>query len=287
MAHTQAVGVDTRRRRLRTTRGTITYGELILAHGAQARTCSGLPDELTWRVNDLSAYRRLREALSELSLREGRSTGQPAGTSGPTVQPPSVLLVGAGLVGCELANDLALAGYPVTLIETAERPLPMATVEQSQALLDAWSSLPIRFLGGQQVQQASREATGRIRLELQGGMVLNGDILVSAVGLSTPSRLAAQAGLTWNNGVSVDAQTLSTGVDHVHALGDCISIEGKAHRFIEPIRRQASLVAARVCGAAIPAYDAACPPIRVKTSSLPLTLLSTSCRAGTCPTAPR
>ena len=221
-----------------------------------------------WRINDLASYSKLRQTLSAVAL------NHPSGDAAhPAVRRPAVLIVGAGLVGCEMANDLALAGHRVTLVESADRPLPMADIEQSRALLQAWSHLPIRFIGRRQVRAARKEPSdARIRLELQDGTMLMGDVLISAVGLATPSRLALQAGLRWNNGISVDATSLSTGIAHVHALGDCISIDGKPQRFIEPIRRQAALVAARVCGQSTPGYDAAPPPIRVKTSSLPLTL---------------
>lgn len=258
LAHTHAVGVEARHRRLRTTRGTLVFDELVLAHGAQANRCPGLPDELTWRINDLASYSRLRLALQQLSQ----------GASGM----PQVLLVGAGLVGCELANDLALAGHPVTLIEAGPRPLPQATPQQSAALLEAWARLPIRFTGQSQVMQAERISASTVALTLSSGIRLEGTVLISAVGLMTPSRLAQQAGLSWNQGIAVDARTLDTGVPHVHALGDCIAIEGRPQRFIEPIRRQADIIAARICGHMAPAYDAAPVPIRVKTSSCPLTL---------------
>ena len=60
-------------------------------------------------------------------------------------------VVGAGLIGCELANDLALAGHHVTLMDVAARPLAAALSEvQSQRLLAAWATLPLRFIGGVQ-----------------------------------------------------------------------------------------------------------------------------------------
>lgn len=271
MAHTHAVGVDLRTRRLRTTRGTVVFDELVLAHGAQTRSCTGLPDDLTWRINDLASYSRLRQTLAAMTPNHERLQG--ARGDEQVVLSPAVLIVGAGLVGCELANDLALAGHPVNLVESADRPLPMASVDQSRALLEAWSSLPIRFIGGRPIRCAQRDPTsGRIRLELQDNTAVQADVLISAVGLTTPSRLALQAGLRWQEGIAVDPCTLSTGAAHVHALGDCISINGKPQRFIEPIRRQAAIVAARVCGQETPTYDAAPPVVRVKTSSLPLTL---------------
>lgn len=266
MACATAVGLSMESRRLRTTRGTVRFDELVLAHGALAQTCDGLPQELTWRINDLQAYTGLRQALA----RGGQAGGK-----------ARVVIVGAGLVGCELANDLALAGHPVTLLERSQRPLPMATEEQSAALLKAWKPLAIEFVGHTSVQSCCAIQSGAAKdssqlaameLILGSGRRLQAEVVISAVGLSTPSRLAQQAGLQWNKGIAVDRRTLATGVPYVHALGDCISIDGKPQRFIEPIRRQARVVAARLCGQPLPGYDSVLPPIRVKTSSLPLTL---------------
>lgn len=252
MAHTHAFDADASTRRLRTTRGTVAYEELVLAHGSTPRDCKGLPKELTWRINDLSAYAGLRATLGS--------------------EPRHVLIVGAGLVGCELANDLALAGHRVSLLDVCERPLSIAGPEQSAALLKAWETLPIRFLGGVQVQSAQRSASGVVTLTLQDGNELTGDALVSAVGLQTPSALAQSLGLQWSDGIALDPQTLLTNVPHVHALGDCVSLNGRAQRYIEPIHRQARVLAARLCGAAVPAYESMPPVVRVKTSSMPLTL---------------
>jgi rubredoxin-NAD+ reductase len=87
-------------RQLRTTRGTLRYDQLVLAHGAQAALPPALPAALCWRINHLDAYLKLREALGD------------AATTGPK----DVLIVGAGLIGSELANDLALGGHRVTLL---------------------------------------------------------------------------------------------------------------------------------------------------------------------------
>lgn len=272
LAHTQAAGIDAAHRRLRTTRGTLRFDALVLAHGAATRVCEGLPEAHTWRINDLASYQSLRRALE--ALPEPRHPGA-----------SDVAIVGAGLVGCELANDLALAGYSVCLLEAADRPLPVASNDQSLALLKAWKALPLRFVGGVRLGSvvpavpAVRSADPALfpgnapwRISTQDGQAFLAHLLVSAVGLSTPTRLARQAGLRWDQGIVVDPGTLETGVDHVHALGDCISIGGRPQRFIEPIFRQAAIIADRVCGLPSGTYDARCPPIRVKTTSLPLTL---------------
>ena len=95
----------------------------------------------------------------------------------------------------------------------------------------------------------------------------SGDLIIAATGLQTAARLAQSAGLNWNNGIAVDAQTLSTNVPNIHALGDCISIDGQVHRFIEPIGRQAKVIASTVTGGPAVAYASTRPPVRVKTGS--------------------
>ena len=96
--------------------------------------------------------------------------------------------------------------------------------------------------------------------------------VIAATGLQTPGRLAASAGLDFDGGIVVDPITLTTGVENIHALGDCISIGGRPGRFIEPIGRQARVIADRIVGRAAAPYRAAPPPIRIKTTSLPFTL---------------
>jgi len=72
--------------------------------------------------------------------------------------------------------------------------------------------------------------------------------VIAATGLQTPSRLAQSASLAWQNGIAVDPQTLRTSSPAIHAMGDCITINGQASRFIEPIARQAKTIAADICG---------------------------------------
>ncbi len=256
LPRTHAVSVNAPCHTLRTTRGTLRYRHLVLAHGAEPRDLPQLPAALCWRVNHLDAYRAFRERL-----------GEPRAAA-----PQRVLVAGAGLVGCELANDLALAGHPVTLLDVNALPLGnLLGKAESQALLDTWQGLPLRFVGG--VQIAGVEKNGAICcVRTEDGQGFDAEHVIAATGLQTPGRLAHSAGLEWNNGIAVDALTLRTRVPNIHALGDCISIDGQALRFIEPIGRQARLIAGHVTGAAVLPYANRRPPVRVKTGSRPFTV---------------
>ena len=254
LAHTQAVRITPASHQLRTSRGTLRYQHLVLAHGAQARSLPQLPDALCWRINHLQVYAQFRRALAD--------------------QPRRIAIVGAGLIGCELANDLALAGHNVTLMDVATRPLASILQEaQSQQLLNAWRSVSLRFFGSVHVKSVSApHPFGEKTLITECGQTFEVDHIVVAAGLQTPTRLAASAGLVWNNGIDVHPQTLATSVKGIYALGDCISIEGKVSRYIEPIGRQAQTVAANILNAVPQPYQQLAVPLRIKTTSLAFTV---------------
>lgn len=260
---TQAVAIDAAARRLRTTRGTLRYRHLVLAQGAEPALPAVLPAALVWRVNDLASYQRLRAALA---------TGA-----------QDVAIVGAGLVGCELANDLALAGHRITLVDLQARPLAAQVPAAASArLLQAWQDLPIDFLGGVQVSGVSRNPAGPtpLHVALKDGTVLAVHHVIAATGLRAAGRLAASAGLAYDSaagGIVVDSATGATSMAGVYALGDCVVEGGQASRYIEPIARQARGIAAHILGHsggsdATMTTAAPTPLLRVKTSSLPITV---------------
>ena len=251
LPRTHAVSVCAQANTLRTTRGSLRYRHLVLAHGAAPREVAQLPASLCWRINHLDAYVKFREGL---------------GTPNPAA-PQRVLIAGAGLVGCELANDLALAGHPVTLLDMNALPLGALLNESASfELLAAWRGLPLRFVGGVRISGVTQIGTVR-SVHTEDGQRFDAEHIIAATGLQTPGRLARSAGLAWNNGIAVDAQSLRTSVPNIHALGDCISIDGQAHRFIEPITRQARVIANTVTGGPAMAYVGTRHPVRVKTGS--------------------
>ncbi len=254
LTNTQAVRITPGSRQLRTSRGTLRYEHLVLAHGAQARSLPQLPSTLCWRINHLQAYARFRGALGHV--------------------PQRIAVVGAGLVGCELANDLALAGHQITLLDIADRPLAgMLQPEQSARLLGAWQSLPLSFVGSVEVKNVSLEtAPGEKQITTACGQVFAVDHIVVAAGLQTPSALATSAGLAWNNGIDVQPGTLATSIPNIHALGDCVAIDGQVSRYIEPIGRQAQTLACTILGEQPMPYKQIRLPTRIKTSSLPFTV---------------
>ena len=257
LANTEAIRITPSSRQLRTSRGTLRYQHLVLAHGAQARELPQFPSALCWRINHLQTYAKFCQALGGSHQR--------------------VVVVGAGLIGCELANDLALAGHSVTLLDVATRPLAAVLhQEQSAQLLDAWRSLPLKFMGGVHISSVRaadvHDPSGKKQITTDRGQTLTVDHIILAAGLQTPNQLALSAGLAWNNGIDVQAETLATNVAGIHALGDCIAINGQVSRYIEPIGRQAKTIAASIVGGPPKPYTTSRSLLRIKTTSLPFTV---------------
>ena len=229
------------------------FTKLVIAQGARPALPANLPPELCWRVNDLRSWSGLFAQLSG-----GRRR---------------VAVIGAGMVGCELAEDIGRAGHDVTLF--ARSALPLARLlppRAAQRLVAGLARVGVHFRGDANVTGVAADGDRGRRISFADGTAMGVDVVVAATGLATPSRLVRGARLAFDNGIAVDPVTLRTSAPDVYALGDCASIAGLACRFIEPIAKQGDAIAHAVLGLAHAGYAHARPTIRLKTRSTPITL---------------
>ena len=253
LPETFVVGLTPSLHQLRTTRGTLHYSDLVLAMGAQPALFPALPAQLCWRVNELSAWTALHQKLN-------------AG-------PKRIVIVGAGMVGCELADDFVRAGHQVVLLDLQSQPLAfLLPPEACERLRVGLQQAGVDFAGAVQVASVSVAQDGSKRVTTQCGRTFEADEVVAATGLVTDARIAKGAGLTFERGVVVDAKTLQTSAPGVFALGDCVSIDGAPCRFIEPISKQANAIAHAILNIEYSGYAHTQPVIRLKTKSIPMVL---------------
>ncbi len=254
IAHTFVMHIDSQKRQVRTTRGDFHYRHLVLALGATPALPACLPPDCVWRINHVDMFARLQEKLSAQSHQH-------------------VAIVGAGMVGVELAEDLVKAGHRVTLINRETLPLPeilpnMAGEKLKQALINTG----IDYVGNAQLARVARCENGQYHLEFNGQTLLV-DEVVASTGLMLNERLPKRAGLDHSpQGIVVDEQTLQTSNPDVFALGDCIAIGGQACRFVAPLREQANAIAHQIVGLEHAGYAHTPPLIRLKIKSVTLTI---------------
>jgi rubredoxin-NAD+ reductase len=226
----------------------LTYSQLVLAVGADPIRLplegEGAEDILS--VNDLDDYQRLRDAL------EGKK---------------DVTILGAGLIGCEFANDLTMAGYRVRVIDISSHPLgrllPQAGGVFMQRRLEAAG---VVFHLGAAAQYVERIHES-LRLTLANGEIIQTDIVLSAVGLRPRTTLAQAAGIAVNRGILV-SRSLQTCYEDIYALGDCAEVEGRVLPFVMPIMHAARSLAATLAQTLTPVRYPAMP-VLVKTPSCP------------------
>jgi rubredoxin-NAD+ reductase len=248
--HAAVQGINTATRTIGTTRGELRYAKLVLALGADPirLDLGGDAAEAVMAVNDLSDYAAFRERLE---------------------QARHVAILGAGLIGCEFANDLAAAGYRVTVIAPSAQPLANLLPEAAgQAVSQGLAEVGVYWVFGHRAQAVSHRPRGGLEVTLDDGSTIEADLVLSAVGLRPRTELARMAGIAVNRGIVVDAH-LQTSTPEVYAIGDCAEIEGQVLPYVQPIMHAAKSLAKTLAGEAT-AVAFPPMPVVVKTPACPV-----------------
>jgi rubredoxin---NAD+ reductase len=222
----------------------IAYEQLVLALGADPFQPPLAGDGLdqVYTVNDLMDYAKFQQAAA------GKK---------------NVIVIGGGLIGCEYANDLTNGGYAVQLIEPVGRVLPaLLPPVASQAVGNALEGLGVKFHFGVSVQAVYKDGEG-VRAVLSDGSEIQGDIVLSAIGLRPRISLAKEVGLAVNRGIVVD-KTLATSQADIYALGDCAEVEGLVLPYVLPLMAGARALAKTLSGQTT-AISYPVMPVQVKT----------------------
>ncbi len=247
---TSVFRVDASQHRVETATGTFPYQSCILACGALPRLlpCTGRGVASVLTVNHLVDYERLRRVLQDKK---------------------TVIIIGAGLVGVELAEDLSRAGYLVTVLHEAATPmqkiLPPAVGRTLAAAIPvtwAWDAIPTHI---------EEDGDGLV-VHLEDGRVFAADCVIAAIGLSPNIALAEASQIGCRHGVLTD-QFLQTSATDVYALGDCAEVCGLVYHYVFPIRHAVQALVQTLRGV----------PTKVQYPAMPVTLKTPSCPVVLCP----
>ena len=247
--HTRISGIDPGHKRLWIGEEAVEYRDLVLAWGAQTVQVpiEGDGGDRVFPINDLEDYARFRAAA---------------------VGKQRVLILGAGLIGCEFANDMSLGGFQVDVVAPCEQVMPTLLHPAAATAVQAGlQGLGVRFHLGPVLTRLQQVGQG-LEAHLSDGSVIACDLVVSAIGLRPRTDLAAAAGLQTNRGVCVDRQ-LRTSHANIFALGDCAEVDGINLLYVMPLMSCARALAQTLVGK--PTTVAYGPmPITVKTPACPL-----------------
>lgn len=247
--HTRVTNIDVEQQQVLVGEEAIDYSKLILAWGAApiSPRIEGDGADQVFSINDLEDYRQFRSAI------EGKKR---------------IVIMGAGLIGCEYANDLSNGDFEVEVVGPGEHILPsLLPAVAADAVQRGLESLGVEFHLGPLLSSVTKTESG-VKVGLSNGNTIEADAVVSAIGLRPSLELAVKAGLEVNQGVVVD-RYMQTSAENVYALGDCAEIDSKVLLYVLPLMTSARTLAKTLTGN--PAEVAYGPmPVMVKTPIVPV-----------------
>lgn len=280
---------------------TLAYRDLVLATGAHSRLLPNLAvnHQTIFAVNHLDEYKSFQQRLNTLKSQKSA--------------PIKLAIIGAGLIGCEFANDLIgqntdnqTADITVAVFDKAARPLSQQLPSQAGIMLqDALTQSGVDFYLGTDITSittnvntnidTSDNATVTISFDRDNqSQTFEADIVLIAIGLVANTDLAASANIaiassqhinptvthlprTVQQGIKVDAY-LATSAKHIYAIGDCANVMGSYMPYVMPLMNQAKALAKTLADPNMAPTKVAYPamPVAIKTPSLPLVVLPVS-----------
>jgi NADPH-dependent 2,4-dienoyl-CoA reductase/sulfur reductase-like enzyme len=212
---TPAAGLDVAGRRVSLDDGSSRgYGGLVIATGAAPRTLPGAS-------GNVMVLRTVRDSARLAESLNSPGRGRPA----------RVTVIGAGVLGCEIAAACRGMGADVTMIDV--QPEPMVRVVGTgvgRILRDLHVRNGVRLLLGRSVESVSGSGTAtEVRLapsqepggQEHGEREVSADVVVVCIGVAPNTGWLADSGLTVSDGVVCDRWCFAEGSDRtVVAAGD-------------------------------------------------------------------
>ena len=232
-----AVGIDTTRKTVTVRRSDgseyiETYDKLLLSPGASPvrPPLEGIDSEGIFTLRDVPDTDRIKNYLHTHTVQKA-------------------VIVGAGFIGLEMAENLHRAGAEVSIVEMLNQV--MAPVDFSiaahvhQHLLRKGVKLYL-----EQTVERFEQKDGKINVYLKSGKIISTDMVILSIGVRPETSLAKTAGLKIGEtgGIWVD-EYLETSAKDVYAVGDAIEfphpLTGKPwlNYLANPANRQGRLVA--------------------------------------------
>jgi dihydrolipoamide dehydrogenase len=144
--------------------------------------------------------------------------------------PKSMLIVGGGVIGCELACAYAAFGTKVTIVEALERLLPMEDSWVSRLLEREFKNQGIDAITARKVMAVDK-STSPAKVSLDNGQIIEAEKVLVAVGRrpATDSQIVQALHLEMNGPAIKVNRKMETSVPGVYAIGDAVGTTNLAH----------------------------------------------------------
>ncbi|HOU26283.1 MAG TPA: FAD-dependent oxidoreductase, partial [Candidatus Cloacimonas sp.] len=182
------------------------YDKLVLSPGAEPLIppLPGISDSAIFTLRNVSDTDKIKEYIENHKAQH-------------------CVIIGAGFIGLEMAENLHNLGMKVTLVEMAEQVMTPLDYEMAAIVHQHLKTKEVEFYLKDGVSSFSRNESG-LQVHLQSGRTINADMVLLSIGVRPDSKLAEAAGLELgiNKGIRVNSY-LQTSDPDIYALGDAIA----------------------------------------------------------------
>lgn len=241
--------IDTKNKQIITDQKNFDYSQCVIACGANIipAPLNGSGADEVFHVNNLMDYRTFRKSVEDKH---------------------TIALLGAGLIGCEFANDLVNADKKVHCIALSKTPLDLLLPARvGEVVKTALEVKGVNWHLEESIDEVEKTDEG-LTLHLSGGDTVVVDCLLSAIGIRPNVSFAENSNIDVNKGIVVDTY-LQTSANDVFALGDCAEVGGLVLQYVAPIL-QCSRALAKTLSGEKTAVSYAAMPVVVKTPFHPV-----------------
>ncbi|HEX5392474.1 MAG TPA: nitrite reductase large subunit NirB [Rhodocyclaceae bacterium] len=179
------------------------------------------------------------------------------------------VVIGAGLLGLEAANGLALRGMEVTVVHLGEwimeRQLDRSSADMlMQSLMDKG----LKFKLAASTSELVRGESGRVcAVKFRDGESIPADLVVMAAGIRPNVELAEKSGIHCNRGIVVN-DTMQTFDPRIYAVGECANHRGIAYGLVAPLFEQAKVCANHLAMYGIGRYQGSVTSTKLKVTGI-------------------
>ncbi|MGA3126279.1 MAG: FAD-dependent oxidoreductase [Candidatus Korobacteraceae bacterium] len=133
------------------------------------------------------------------------------------------VIIGGGLVGLEMAENLAARGISVTVVEMLDQVLPPLDPEMAEPVQEHLAKSGVSLHLSDALAGFEQSSTDGLVVKTASGTLLPADLVILSIGVRPEIKLAKDAGLTIGErgGIRVDEQ-MRTSDPEIWAVGDAV-----------------------------------------------------------------
>ncbi|MFV0346590.1 MAG: FAD-dependent oxidoreductase [Bacteroidales bacterium] len=162
----------------------------------------------------------------------------------------SAVVVGAGFIGLEMAENLHKLGIQTSVVEAAPQVMNTIDPDMASELHEQFKIHNVGLHLGKAVREFTQISDEQIDINLEDGTLLSANLIILSIGVKPDSALAREAGLETNEqGMIIVNEKMQTSQKDIYALGDAVLSRNKitenyqAFNLAGPANKQARILA--------------------------------------------